>query len=94
LARDHIPTLEEPSEVDATGRVGEIYGDLRQLAGVPVVALIFRRLATLVGLLDHIWLAVRPLMAGGLLQDAAQGWQTTRFLKGLSHSIDALLINI
>lgn len=73
MARDHIPTLEELPEVDATGRVGEIYGDLRQLCGVPVVALIFRRLATHVGLLDHIWLAVRPLVAGGLLQDAAAG---------------------
>ena len=62
--------------------------------GVPVVALIFRRLATHVGLLDHIWLAVRPLLAGGCCRMLQQGWQTTTFLKGLSHPIDAAPINI
>ena len=64
-------TLEEISETDASGRVAEIYAELRRLSGVPVVALIFRHLATHDGLLDQIWAALRPLLTTGVLQDAA-----------------------
>ena len=69
MAQHH--TLEELSEADASGRVAEIYAELRRLSGVPVVALIFRHLATHEGLLDQIWAALRPLLTTGVLQDAA-----------------------
>jgi hypothetical protein len=64
-------TLKELSEAEAPYRVAEIYAQLRRLTGVPVVALIFRHLATHDGLLDQIWAALRPLLTTGVLQDAA-----------------------
>lgn len=64
-------TLPELSETDATGRIAEIYADLRSLSGTPVVALIFRHLATHPGLLEDIWASLRPLLRTGRLQETA-----------------------
>ncbi|MBS0242460.1 MAG: hypothetical protein JSS20_09800, partial [Proteobacteria bacterium] len=64
-------TLPELSERDATGRVADIYAELRLLSGTPVVALIFRHLATHPGLLEEIWTSLRPLLATGRLQETA-----------------------
>jgi hypothetical protein len=91
LPSNHMQSLEELREADATGRIGEIYGELRRLCGVPVVALIFRHLATHAGLLDDIWLAVRPLLASGALQDAAATVVNDNMPPGLIPDIDANL---
>lgn len=64
-------TLNELPEAEASGRIAEIYAELRRLTGVPVVALIFRYLATHEGLLDNIWTALHSLLQSGALQGTA-----------------------
>lgn len=71
MTKQMTETLSELPEADASGRVAEIYGELRSLVGVPVVALIFRHLATHEGLLEQVWASVRAAMACGLIQDTA-----------------------
>ena len=50
-----MPLLAELAERDATGEQGAIYAEIRRLGGVPMVALIFRHLATLPGALEWTW---------------------------------------
>ena len=69
--RSATATFNELSEVDASGSTAEIYAELRRLTGVPVVALIYRHIATHEGLLPHIWAALQPILKSGVLQDAA-----------------------
>ena len=64
-------TLPELPEASATGSLAAIYAELRALTGTPVVALIFRHLATHPGLLEEIWASLRPLMTSGVLQETA-----------------------
>lgn len=63
----------EMSEADATPAARAVFEDLKQLSGVPMVALIFRHLATHPGVLEEVWDALRPLFAAGVLQEGA--WQ-------------------
>lgn len=57
-------------ESEATGETAEIFADLRQTLGVPVVNLIWRHLATIPGGLAWAWYSVRPLYVSGAI-DAA-----------------------
>ena len=68
--------LPERPEADATGETARIYGEIRRLGGVPMVALIFRHFATLPGALDWAWAAVGPAWRTGRLQEAA--WSIAR----------------
>lgn len=63
--------LAELPEARASGQLAAIFSDLRTLCATPVVALIFRHLATHPGLLEQIWASLRPLMAAGAVQEAA-----------------------
>jgi len=65
---DTMPTLPES---EATGRAATLYTDIRDVLGVPVVNLIWRRLAFFPGALEWAWSAVRPLYAGGAADAAA-----------------------
>ena len=65
---DTMPTLPES---EATGRAATLYADIRDVLGVPVVNLIWRRLAFFPGALEWAWDAVRPLYAGGGADAAA-----------------------
>ena len=65
---DTMPTLPES---EATGRAAVLYADIRDVLGVPVVNLIWRRLAHFPGALEWAWGAVRPLYAGGAADAAA-----------------------
>ena len=67
---DTMPTL---PETEATGTAAALYADIRNVLGVPVVNLIWRRLAYFPGGLEWAWSAVRPLYAGGLADAAAAG---------------------
>jgi hypothetical protein len=82
-------TLEEIAVADASGRIAEIYAELRHLTGVPVVALIFRHLATHDGLLGRTWAALGPLLATGLLQDTAARVASANIPTELIPPIDA-----
>lgn len=71
--------LPELAERDAHGELGElgaIYAGIRRLGGVPMVALIFRHLATVPGTLEWMWDAVAPAWHSGELQEAA--WRVAR----------------
>ena len=65
---DAMPTLPES---EASGAAAALYADIRGVTGVPVVNLIWRRLAFFPGALEWAWAAVRPLYAGGLADAAA-----------------------
>lgn len=75
----NVPTpklLAELSEADAVGEVRHIYGEIRRLSAVPMVALIWRHLATMPGTLEWAWSILEPAMRAGVVQQAA--WQLAR----------------
>ena len=51
-------------ESEATGKVAEIYADLRQVLGTSIVNLIWRNLATIPDALEWTWSAARQLYLG------------------------------
>jgi len=66
-----VSFLPELPEREATGDKARIYAEMRRLGGVPMVALIFRHLATLPGGLEWTWNAIGPAWAQGRVQEAA-----------------------
>lgn len=63
--------LPELREADATGRIADIYQEIRVCSGVPYVSTLQRFLATLPGVLEFGWAAVRPAMLSGAAPEAA-----------------------
>jgi hypothetical protein len=63
--------IAELAERDATGQVQEIYTAIRELCGVPMVALIWRHLATLPDALPWAWELMGPALSDGRIQRAA-----------------------
>lgn len=55
----------------ATGEIARIYGEIRRLTGGPLVALIYRHLATMPGALEAVWHCAAPLLETGELQTRA-----------------------
>jgi hypothetical protein len=76
MGRGPISFLPELAERDATGELAAIYAEIKRLGGVPMVALIFRHLATIPGTLEWMWNAVGPAWRSGQLQEAA--WRVAR----------------
>jgi hypothetical protein len=68
--------LPELSEREATGEKAAIYAEMKRLGAVPMVALIFRHLATLPGALEWTWGAIGPAWKSGRLQEEA--WRIAR----------------
>lgn len=71
-----VLVLSETSETDAPSQIRAIYEEIRELCGVPMVALIFRHLAAHPSVLEEIWEAIRPLFRNGQIQETA--WQVAR----------------
>ncbi len=65
---DPVPAI---TENDATGEVAELYADIRNTLGVPLVNLIWRNLATMPGALPWAWLSVKPLFETGQIRNDA-----------------------
>ena len=65
--------LPELQESEAPDEIRAIYREIRHLTGVPMVALIWRHLATLPGVLPDVWSSLAPVLRSGLLQETA--WQ-------------------
>ena len=65
---DPVPAI---TENDATGEVAELYADIRETLGIPLVNLIWRNLATMPGALAWAWSSVRPLYESGQIQSEA-----------------------
>jgi len=70
------PLLAELPEDQATGRIAEIYAEIRRFSGVPYVSSLQRHLATRPGLLEWAWGALRPAMVSGAIPEA--GWRIAR----------------
>ena len=68
--------LPELCERDAVGEKAAIYAEMKRLGGVPMVALIFRHLATIPGGIEWAWGAISPAWREGRLQEAA--WRIAR----------------
>jgi len=65
--------LAELPEAQADGETRRIYREIRRCSAVPMVALIYRHLATMPGVLEWAWAAIGPLMQSGELPQRA--WQ-------------------
>ena len=72
----HTNYLAEVATEAATGETARIFEEIRRLSGTPLVALIYRHLATMPGALEAVWRSVAPLMATGELQERA--WEIAR----------------
>ena len=68
--------LAEITPEAATGETARIYEEIRTLTGGPLVALIYRHLATMPGALEAVWRSAAPLLATGELQTSA--WEIAR----------------
>jgi len=66
-------------EHEATGRIAEIYDEIRVYGAVPYVSSLQRQLATIPGCLEWVWDAVRPHFVDGRLPEAA--WATVAGLE-------------
>ena len=65
--------LDELPEASATGRIAEIYDEIRRFSGVPYVSSLQRTLATHPGVLEWAWEALRPAMVAGVIPET--GWR-------------------
>jgi hypothetical protein len=65
--------LAELPEDRATGAVAIIYEEIRRLSGVPYVSSLQRYLATMPGVLEWAWAAIRPAMVSGVIPET--GWR-------------------
>lgn len=63
--------LRELPEAEVSGNALNIYAEIKSLCGVPMVALIYRHLATIPGALEWAWALLRPVMVAGLVQERA-----------------------
>jgi hypothetical protein len=63
--------LSELTEARAIGEARRIFGEIKGLCGVPMVALIYRHLATIPGALEWSWSLLEPLFRSGELQRRA-----------------------
>ena len=69
---DPVPAV---LESEAKGEIGDIFQDIRQVTGVGVVNLVWRRLAVTEGALPAVWTMVRPAYASGLVAARAQAFR-------------------
>jgi hypothetical protein len=71
--------LAELPEGQATGKIAEIYDEIRRFSGVPYVSSLQRYLATMPGVLEWAWAVVRPAMASGAIPET--GWRLARSVR-------------
>jgi hypothetical protein len=71
--------LAELPEDLATGAIAEIYDEVRRFSGVPYVSSLQRYLATMPGVLEWAWSAVRPAMVSGVIPE--MGWRLASDVK-------------
>lgn len=60
-------------EHQATGRIAEIYDEIRVYGAVPYGSSLQRQLATILGCLEWVWEAVRPAFVDGRVPLTAWG---------------------
>lgn len=77
--------LPEIRESDATGTIAGLYAEIRAAIGVPMVNLVFRNMATVLGCLDWAWAHLRPLYASGHVAAAAANITADPALRDVIH---------
>jgi hypothetical protein len=77
--------LPELHEADATGRIADIYAEIRLFSGVPYVSSLQRYLATIPGVLEWAWDVLRPGLASGLIPET--GWRLAQSVRLTSPSL-------
>ena len=77
---DPVPSIPEH---EAEDEIAELYSDIRDTLGVPVVNLIWRNLATIPGGLQWAWSTVKPLYASGAIYPDAYALRTGQSLPKL-----------
>ena len=70
------PLLAELPEDRATGAIAVIYDEIRRFSGVPYVSSLQRYLATMPGVLEWAWAALRPAIVSGVIPET--GWRSGR----------------
>jgi len=65
--------LAELPEDRATGTIATIYDEIRRFSGVPYVSSLQRYLATMPGVLEWAWAAIRPAIVSGTIPET--GWR-------------------
>ncbi|MDP7724301.1 hypothetical protein [Mycobacterium sp. TY814] len=65
---DPLPSI---SEADATGRVADLYDDIRKTLGMSFVNLVWRHLASIPDGLEWTWATMKPLFANGTVYSEA-----------------------
>lgn len=71
--------LPELLEAHATGRIADIYDEIRRVSGVPYVSSLQRYVATLPNALEWAWDALRPAMLSGAIPET--GWRLARDIR-------------
>jgi hypothetical protein len=71
-----LSAFTELPEAEATGEIARIYAEIRYFYGVPYVSSLQRHLATIPGVLEWAWAAVRPAFASGALPKTA--WEAAK----------------
>lgn len=92
---DPLPAI---TEAAATGKIADLFADIRATVGVRVVNLVWRHLATMDGALPWAWAAVKPLYLDGLPDAAMASFHRTMDIPRLASlagdepaSVDAVL---
>lgn len=62
MSEDRIATVRPVAEQDATGKVAQIYADIRQTKGIDFVPAFWRTLATNPTQLELVWTTLKRLM--------------------------------
>ena len=76
-ARTYLP---EVPEREAEGLVAELYEDIRQVVGLPIVNLVYRHLAVEPKRLEAAWNQLRPNLADAAIDSGAETLLTTASL--------------
>src|SRR5450631_1587072 len=71
--------LAELPEDQAIGAIATIYDEIRRFSGVPYVSSLQRYLATMPGVLEWAWAAIRPAMVSGIVPET--GWRLADSVK-------------
>tara|TARA_B100000212_G_scaffold339559_1_gene318262 strand:+ start:663 stop:1523 length:861 start_codon:yes stop_codon:yes gene_type:complete len=87
-ASDPIPAVVES---DATGDIKNIFDDIKNVTGVDVVNLVWRRLALTQNALPYIWEVLRPAYENGFINQQAQEFQNQLIIPKLPKFKDQIL---
>ena len=81
-ASDPIPAVVES---EATGDIKNIFDDIKNVTGVDVVNLVWRRLAKTENALPYLWGVLRPLYESGFINHQAVEFQNQLYFRSFQN---------